>query len=310
MDDPRLSALEALNLKESRVVFCNSHVILLCGGRAPIKAHADAADPPISSFRHALLLSDRHNLEFYLPENITDWKEDGVFNNLIELEVELAAISSLVVIILESPGAIAELGAFSQLSQFNEKLMVFLSREFQADSFINLGILRHIKKYNPDAVRVYPWETRYPALINEELIDDVCGDINEHVKGLPKNPKLKISNISHLFVVIYDLVELFVALKESEIATYLNFFGIKLKIDDLRAKLFLMKKFGLLEHLDFSNSWYYLVSKNQFHRVAWSVNKGANFDRLRTSVDCRKFYAESGKDKHRLRVIRQRFGAN
>lgn len=309
MQDPRLSALEAINLKESRVAFCNSHVILLCGGRAPEKSHPDDADPPISSFRHALLTSDRHDLEFYTPENVTDWKEDGMFNNLIDLEVELAAISSLVVIILESPGAIAELGAFSQLKEFNDKLMVFLAKEFHVDSFIRLGILRHISKGNERAVRTYPWETRYPSSISDELIDDVCGDMREYLEKIPKNPTLKPSNLSHVLIVLYELAHLFVAVKENEFFNYLTTLGVSIKREELRRKLFLLVRFKILEHLNYSDSWYYVVSRSQFHRVVWAVNKGSKFDRLRISVECRQFYSDSGKDKHRLRVIRERFGA-
>src|SRR5690606_5982796 len=92
------------------------------------------------------------------PEEITDWHADGVYQNLMEYEADLAGICSLVVIILESPGAIAELGAFSQLEDLSHRLMVITSDSFSQDSFIELGILRHIRsKNNEGSVRVYPW---------------------------------------------------------------------------------------------------------------------------------------------------------
>lgn len=308
MLDPRACALEAINLDDSRVAYCDSHVLLLCGGKAPEKDRPDDPDPPIKSLRHALMKSHDHRLEFYTPENVTDWKDDGVFKNLIDLELELAAISSLVVIILESPGAIAELGAFSQLEEFNKKIIVILSREFRPDSFIGLGILRHIESFNSRAVRGFPWAVDFPQTITEELVSDVISDLGEEVGRLPGTQLLKITNNSHVFILLYELINLFVAVKESELIEYLAIFGLTVKKDEMRRKLFLMRKFKIIEHLNYSDSWFYVVSRSEFHRVILKSKDGSVIDKIRLSIDCRKFYNSTGKDNHRLRVIRGKFG--
>src|SRR5690606_20140493 len=47
---------------------------------------------------------------------------------------------------LESPGAIAELGLFSALEEFQEKLLIFVDNaHYQADSFIRLGPIQYLE---------------------------------------------------------------------------------------------------------------------------------------------------------------------
>ena len=308
MLDPRISALQTIDLEQSRIAYCDSHVLLLCGGKSPEKLSPDDPDIPVKSLRHALMRSHDHNLEFYTPEKVTDWKDDGVFKNLIELELELAAISSLVVIILESPGAIAELGAFSQLEEFNKKIIVILSSEYNPDSFIRLGILRHIEKFNSGAVRRFPWEVAHPHAITAELIGDVISDLTEVVGKLSDTQLLKSSNNAHIYILLYEFISLFVAVKESELIEYLGLFGVVIKRDEIRRKLFLMRKFKIVEYLDYSDSWFYTVSRSKFHRVILKSMDGSVIDKIRLSIDCREYYSDTGKDNHRLRVIKRRFG--
>ena len=116
LDDPRLVFLNRINLGNSRVVFMDDHIVLLCGGKVALKDRPEDPDPPTSSLRHAIIRSDTA-YETYRPEEITDWHADGLFRNLMDFEQELAGICSLVVVILESAGAIAELSAFSQLPE-------------------------------------------------------------------------------------------------------------------------------------------------------------------------------------------------
>ncbi|WP_201026267.1 retron St85 family effector protein, partial [Pseudomonas aeruginosa] len=138
--DPRPRILADVDLTESKIHFSKNPIVLLCGGHVPEKEHADAVDPSIRSLRDALkrkalaLLKAPH---IFRPEEITSWHEDGVFRNLMDFEADLASICSLVAIAVESEGSIAELGAFSQLPDFQKKLIVFVPEEYAgAKSFI------------------------------------------------------------------------------------------------------------------------------------------------------------------------------
>lgn len=56
-----------------------------------------------------------------LAEEFKDWIHDSVYKDLLDFENDIAHISSLIVIVLESPGALAELGLFVRNKVLNKK---------------------------------------------------------------------------------------------------------------------------------------------------------------------------------------------
>ena len=121
-------------------------IVLLCGGRVPsLNSESSVESENSISLRDSIYVTSPppNDFEIFYPEEITDWQIDGIFSNLIDFEKSLAGITSLVVIILESAGSIAELGAFSQLPELKNKLIVVVREEYvsgkNSNSFINLG---------------------------------------------------------------------------------------------------------------------------------------------------------------------------
>lgn len=308
--DPRIEALEAVNLNDSRIHYnSKAHIVLLCGGRSPSKTHPDAPQIPICSLRHALVESHEHKLELFKPEDVTDWNGDGAFKNLLDLEVDLASISSLVVVILESEGAIAELGAFSQLVEFDNKIKVIVPMEYaEAPSFIELGIFRHIRISNKGAVKYFPWEAKYAATITAELTMDVASEIQDELNELPATQLVRADNSSHVLILIHQLIDVFVALKEGELYDYLTRVGIRISKDELKRKLFLLQRFRLISREVYSDSVFYVVTYSATHHIVFTPKAGSVIDRFRLPIQCRQHYKASGKDKHRLQVIKRRFG--
>jgi hypothetical protein len=67
--------------------------------------------------------------------------------DLLTLENLLAKSVSAVTILLQSPGTIAELGAFSNHDLLKDKLVVVVDpKHMKAQSFINTGPIRHLRK--------------------------------------------------------------------------------------------------------------------------------------------------------------------
>src|SRR4051812_7032816 len=102
--------LRSIDLENSRVQNQPSR-IFLCGGK-----YSGAA--PIKSARHFLLaklLELRHPLSerIMLADDINNWFDGGIFNDLLELESSIARLCSIIVLFAESPGSFAELGAFA-----------------------------------------------------------------------------------------------------------------------------------------------------------------------------------------------------
>jgi hypothetical protein len=131
----------------------------------------------------------------------------GLFKNLMDFEADLASICSLVVIVLESPGSIAELGAFSQLADLSRRIIAVKSSHFNNhDSFINLGILRYISRDHESGVKSYPWNIEDPATITPTIVEDLAHDIKEELDKLQRSQVLRPTNNSHVIVIICEIV--------------------------------------------------------------------------------------------------------
>lgn len=296
--DPRTILLNSLDIDACRVEFSGAPVVLLCGGKVEFDAPPES---PVFSFRHAISRSHT-TFEIFRPEEIKSWQADSIFSDLISFERELASICSLVVIVLESEGALAELGAFSQLSELSEKIIAVRSSHFAVhDSFINLGILRFITAKNQSAVKSYPWDIKNPSSITSEMTLDVIADIKDELSKLPQSQILKPQHKSHTITLICEFVRLFMALKENEILEYLLLLGASTTIDQLRGQLFLLTEFRLIRKQIYGDAIFYMRSDEPFHKLRITMkDKTASVDQLRIETQCSEYYA-ANSDKHRNR---------
>jgi hypothetical protein len=307
VDDPRKILLENISLDKVRVEFSEAHIVLLCGGKVKFKERAGDANPMRCSLRHAITHASP-DFETFRPEDITDWHVDGLFKNLMNFEQELAGVCSLVVIILESAGSIAELGAFSQLPDLSKKIFAIKSRDFEIGlnlvSFINLGILRFLKEKQDSAVRNYPWNVAAPEAISDEVVNDIITDISDILGNIPKTAVFDHKLTTHIAVLICELASIFTAVRESEFASYLEYFSIEISRDDLRRKLFLLEKFGLLKKEVYSDATFFLIGRSKFHKLRLS-SKDPEFriDAARINVECLEFYKSDPKQRNRHRAI-------
>ena len=305
MNDPRDIFFDNLNLGLCRIITSTSPVVLLCGGKVAVKERADDPEPPTPSLRHAIINSSSH-VEFYYPEQITSWHEDSTFKNLVQYEIELAAVCSIIVLIIESAGSIAELGAFSQQDELQEKLIVIKSTNFKNDSFIELGILRFIRESNSilsSPVKSYPWNVKSPSKIEGDIVNDVILSIQEELKSIPKSQSLSDRSFSHATTLIRELIRLFVALKKVEISKYLDNFCFLVSDNELKRKLFLLEKFKLIEAIEYDGAIYYCCTDTDYNTLRLSAIKGKRLDSMNVSIDCQKYY-EKTKDRHRLGAIK------
>ncbi|MGP9684469.1 retron St85 family effector protein [Halomonas sp. AOP25-F1-15] len=298
-EDYHLDVLAEIDLKKTRFSPSVFPIVLLCGGRV--------ADSQLAiSFRHALTIhTPQPRYEFFRPEEITDWKDDGVFYDLLDFEKELGAICNLIVVILESEGAFAELGAFSQMPDLKGKVCAINSEAFSSlDSFINLGVLRHIEQSSGIKARVYPWDSNQPEKIEASTVQDAIDDINEQLTRTRSQHVFNVNNDSHIITLIVELIKFFVALKESDILSYLDALGIKMKRDLLRRKLFLLERFRIIINKRYSDSSFYLRASHQFSRIRFGADDNFHFDDLRISMRCKELYIKEKKHRHRDRVIK------
>lgn len=113
------------------------------------------------------------------PEDIFDeLLYSSKTKDLLSLEGLLADSVDAIVIIPESPGSFAELGAFANDEQLRNKLICIVDKKYKKDkSFINQGPLRLVKKANKFGV----------IFIDPDNID---GEIDKIISSLKKMKKV------------------------------------------------------------------------------------------------------------------------
>lgn len=136
--------------------------------------------------------------------------------NHLDLENKLASNVELILIVLESPGALVELGVFSNDDNHIKKLIVLMDEKFKkAESFINYGPIKKIKEldkvkrifyYNSEGEKINTYQNRE--------MDKSLKYFKISLSQIEKKPILDIVSVYYLLKIalfIYnpiDLVEL------------------------------------------------------------------------------------------------------
>jgi len=119
--------------------------------------------------------------------------------DLLSLENLLVDSVDVVVVIPESAGSIAELGAFANNEKLRRKMVCVLRKEFRKDkSFINQGPVKLIKRTNPGAI-VYLDENEigkseygkahsFKMLSKDKEVEKIISAIKTVKKGIEKVP--------------------------------------------------------------------------------------------------------------------------
>lgn len=157
----------------------------------------------------------RHQLNKKFPGHYFFYAEDVwkvVSNdpkvNALDVEGELAALSDLVVLIVESPGTFAELGAFANNAALRPKLLPVLDDIFRnAQSFINTGPVRWVDQEKSGNKCIFtPFEPKF----------DGYREISRVISNIQKSgrPSARVANKDlkrlpkHLLFLLCDLVSL------------------------------------------------------------------------------------------------------
>jgi hypothetical protein len=144
-----LESLKACISKPRTLLNKDSVLVLVCGAK-----HVDGVT---SGREYVLEYGKRHltHLRFFESEKVfaalSKHEQD-----LLSIEDKLAAFSDCVMIILESPGALAEVGAFAIKDELAKIVLVINEEKFRRDnSFVNLGPITKIEKQSKFGKVVY-----------------------------------------------------------------------------------------------------------------------------------------------------------
>ncbi|NNA99323.1 retron St85 family effector protein [Pseudomonas gessardii] len=303
-DDKREEYLAQITLETSRIVLTQP-ILFLCGG----KVDPRLVEP--ESVRGALV-SYLNNAGCDLADSITlaedfkDWIHDSIYRDLLVFESDIAHISSLIIIILESAGALTELGLFVRNRALKNKMLVFINEQhYEENSFIKLGPLRHLQDIKDSSVCAYPWE----KIANTEKMDlkgslkvtlkEMRNDILSIVSDQDKSEQFNRDNEGHVSFVIYELVRTFRALKLTEIDNFLCKLGLEIPREKIKRLIFLLTKFKLVNMMKRGHVEYYYAITDVV-----KVDFAGKFEHTKAKLAAMQFYiTNDDSESKRLQVI-------
>ena len=254
-------SFERLDYKNFKVNL-SSHRLFVCGGEIDVTSSI----PPSFRDRFVSFSGKSHphiHDSIVLAEAFKDYFKDNAYPDLLVFEDEIASISSVVVIFLESPGSLVELGMFCTKPNFYKKLVIVVPQDEvkNEDSFIYLGPLENIKKKESNSVAIYPWPDPNDAKYDKSHLEDLCDVIDSKLSSLPTSSKFNIEDTSHLSLFIADIIRISYPVLFSEIEFALLATDLAIEPSRLTRHIYLLSKMGFIDSLPYSGYRYYYPTK-------------------------------------------------
>jgi hypothetical protein len=167
--------------------------------------------------------------------------------NALDVEAKLAELADIVIVIVESPGTFAELGAFANSEPLRQKLLPLLDTIHRGqESFITTGPVRWVD--SDSAFRPSLW------LVLDRLLESV-DQIEERIARIPTRKAARVADLAaspkHLVFFICDIVAVFGPCPASHIKFAVQqIFGSRDPEIDVEMYLGLGKAMRLLESFE------------------------------------------------------------
>src|SRR6185437_3030359 len=186
--DRIVSALSPEHYRFRRI----SPVIFICGG---------LNSAPRNTLRD-YLKGRKTDLQIFYAERVWELISSNPGFGALKMESDLASLSDLIIIIVESPGTFAELGAFSHVETLRKKLLPIVDTQYRnANSFIKTGPIRWIDAES---------DFRPTIWARHKQILECADELERRIASIPKPKSEKISDLArsrkHLLFFVCDLV--------------------------------------------------------------------------------------------------------
>lgn len=247
--NPRASQFfSCVKLEHCRVQYPQD-VVFLCGG---LVSEAGSSFASLRDFlnKNRTLIFD--SSQVLLAEKAAAAFDSKIFQDLLELEKQIAVVSRIVMLVSESPGSIAELGAFSQIPEISQKLLVFLhSNHYNSNSFIKDGPIRYLERIKEQSVQEFNWEVNRNNSIKskgaQNLLPSFKIAADGFLKGQPQAESFKKDNVGHCIMLIAGIIFTLRCCKLREIVQSTELLGLKISESRIKQHIFCLKLVGWIK---------------------------------------------------------------
>lgn len=160
----------------SKLNYKNYNIFLVGAGKENPNSIRDIIRKELTEWQYI------NRMDVYYPEELfEELMKNKPYFDLLSLENILAKSVHAIVIILESPGSIAELGAFSNHNLLQDKLVVIVDKKYKnKKSFINYGLLRFLGKTKSRIIFHDFSDLNFNVLDN---IDELMSSIKKYMRS-------------------------------------------------------------------------------------------------------------------------------
>lgn len=297
-----------LDIKNFTVINSTLNLIFVCGGLV------DITEPVPSSMRGQLYSYTASEHEDFhdclrMAESFQDYIETGQYDDLLHFEHDIAKISSQVLLFLESPGSLVELGIFASFENLYDKICIIAPENHveNEDSFIFLGPLKRISTYVSEAILTYPYEAE-DGKFDRDVWAEICEDIFQKLNSKVKIEKYRKEDDGHLCMLILEIINICFPVQLSEIETVLSLFEIETSQKRLSQLIYLLSTLELIQKKKRSSNTYFFPLKKLQNDTYVKFGSYANkkpFDKMSNKIKLKQELALNLKDKEkrRLRVL-------
>jgi hypothetical protein len=244
------------------------HVIFFCGGRmAP-----NATDRSAYSLRDYVcrIRNGAVNIgtRFVLAETAQALYRDTSYRDLISFEEDIARIASVVLVISESAGSLAELGAFASEPIIRESLRIVINEAHEAEeSFVRFGPIKRIQNINNDRIGVFPWRSKRNGQIVKASAGAIYSDLVEYIKEkveqIPDSYAYSNLKETSIFYDIIWILNIFQAIPSEPLYEAVKIIHPNETDQTIRNKIFCLRIAGWIDKFPYSNKIYYYNKQNE-----------------------------------------------
>ena len=235
--------------------------MFLCGGAIP----KTATKTPPDNLRDYLCRVRPLHLPYptVLAEDAVQLFRDSDYSDLISFEEDVARIAAVVLVIAESAGSLAELGAFASNETIRPVLRVVIQDDYEkAESFVRYGPVQRVSKHKRDNLGVYPWKMKDGKLVVRSTSPhyaQIKSFINEHIEAVPLRTQFTNLKESKLFYIIYWVIYICQAISPATLLRYVTIIEPSVTQSELHRKLYCMILAKWIGKAAYSDKDYYFT---------------------------------------------------
>lgn len=286
--------------------------VFFCGGKIGPKPKEAV------SLRHYLLeeksVARRVRAAVILADRANQLYRDTDYKDLISFEEDIALLSASVLIITESAGSLAELGAFVANAVTRPAVAVISQTLFSnAESFVRFGPIERVKKANEERVAFIPWRTNKSDHVVKASVSShvtsIVDFINDVVNATPREESYASINATlRRCVNVLWLLHLANALSITQVVEYYQFaFQEDISRSEVNNMLYCMKLAGWVERYEYINKsyWYAVYRDDPISKYRFKPGVKDVDSLRRKSIVTPKLKAELSHPSHVLKFVQE-----